>query len=256
MYMRLVQFDVIEGATDPLRYFYETRVLPEFEAARGCRYAALAQSIHNPSQCLSLTIWESAETEQAYDRQGTFQVLMEEMRPYRLDSSDFTIQLSENLTLEYVPIPSEPVVKAFPVAGQSDAADELSAPWLRIASLKILPGKMDEFKKIYIERAIPALRSVKGCRYVYLLESDDRRNELLSVTRWDSKEDAEAYEQSGRFQQLLETQKHLLSGLYQWKQSLGREQAGHSATSEDVMVEQYAVLTGRSFAGTKASSRQ
>jgi heme-degrading monooxygenase HmoA len=176
---------------------------------------------------------------------------MDETRPYLSESSEYKIQLSQDLTLEYVPVPQEPVVKAYPITARSEdrvsEKDEIPALWLRIVSLKILPGKLDEFKRLYAEHSIPALRNVKGCRYVYLLESDERSHEVLSVTSWDSKQDAENYEKSGLFEQLLDTQKHTLSGLYQWKKSLGKEQASQSATSEDVMVEHYTILTGRNF---------
>ena len=164
----------------------------------------------------------------------------------------FKIQLSENLTLECVPVPNEPTVKAYPVAAGSavprSGSESGRAILLRIVSLKVLPGKLDEFNHLYKVNAVPALRKTTGCRYVYLLESDQRAGEVLSVTSWDSTQDAEAYEQSGLFEQLLESQKQTLSGLYQWKRSLGKEQAVRSATSEDVLVEHYDVLIEKNFA--------
>ena len=251
MHMRLVQMEITKGALSPLREFYAKRIIPALQDVMGCRYAGLTHSVHHEDQCISLTLWDSQEDAQAYEKKGVFQALMQEVHPYLSESSEFKIQLSENLTLEYVPVPNEPVVRGFPIAERSDipgsAHKHSSAMWLRIVSMKILPGKLDEFNRLYAEHAIPALQKAKGCRYVYLLESDERSHEVLSVTSWDSKQDAEAFENSGLFEQLLETQKHTLSGLYQWKRSLGKEQAGHSATSEDVVVEHYTVLTEKSF---------
>jgi heme-degrading monooxygenase HmoA len=106
---------------------------------------------------------------------------------------------------------------------------------------------MEEFKRLYEQQVIPALRSVKGCRYIYLTERANRRDEVISVTSWDSKADAEAYEQSGKFVKLLESQRHVLSGLYQWKIETGRRSGESIATSDDMTVEQYNVLAGRSF---------
>ena len=251
MHMRLVHIEVKKGALPLLQEFYSKRIIPSLHDVKGCRYAGLTQSIHHPEQCISLTLWDSQEDAQAYESKGTFKGLMEGVHPYLSESSEFKIQLSENLTLEYVPVPNEPVVKDYPIAARSEiplsGRDSDNAMWLRIVSLKILPGKLDEFNRLYAEHAIPALRNAKGCRHVYLLESGERSHEVLSVTSWDSKQDAEAYENSGLFEQLLEAQKHLLSGLYQWKRTLGKEQASHSATSEDVMTEHYAVLTGKNF---------
>jgi heme-degrading monooxygenase HmoA len=248
--MRLVRVEVKDGALDSLRELYSTRIIPALENATGCRYAGFVQSIHHPEQCLSLTLWDSQEGFRDYEAQGTFQQLMERARPFLCDSSEFTVRLSENLALEYVPVPNEPVVKAYPIAARSEISgerDEGNAMWLRIVSLKILPGKLDEFKRLYSEHSIPALRGVKGCRYVYLLESDERSHEVLSVTSWESKQDAEAYENSGLFEHLLKAQEHTLSGLYQWKRSLGKEMASKSATSEDMLVEHFSVLVGKNF---------
>jgi len=251
MHMRLVHIEVKKGAAPLLQDFYSKRIIPSLHDVKGCRYAGLTQSIHHPEQCISLTLWDSQEDAEAYENKGTFQELMEGAHPFLCESSEFKIQLSENLTLEYVPIPNEPVVKAYPIAARSEiqasGPESGGAMWLRIVSLKVLPGKLDEFNRLYSEYSIPALRKVKGCRYVYLLASDERDHEVLSVTSWDSKQDAEAYENSGLFEQLLEVQKHTLSGLYQWKQSLDKAEASQSTTSEDVMVENYAVLTGKNF---------
>ena len=43
----------------------------------------------------------------------------------------------------------------------------------------------------------------KGHRFHYLLESVDVAGEGVSVTAWDSREDAEAYERSGAYEELV-----------------------------------------------------
>ncbi len=47
------------------------------------------------------------------------------------------------------------------------------------------------------------LERQKGHRFHYLLESVDVPGEGVSVTAWDSREDAEAYERSGAYEELL-----------------------------------------------------
>lgn len=251
MHMRLVQVEVKEGSLTRLSDHYARQVIPALRGTQGCRYAGLLQSAHHPEWCISLTLWDSPEDAHAYEGGGSYRKLLDETRPFLSETSEYKMQLSEDLTLEYIPVPNEPVVKDYPITARSEMTSSGpptgNAMWLRIVSLKILPGKLDEFKRLYAEHSIPALRNVKGCRYVYLLESGDESPEVFSVTSWESKQDAEAYEKSGLFEQLLGRQKHTLSGLYQWKKSLGKEQASHSATSEDVMVEHYTVLTGESF---------
>jgi heme-degrading monooxygenase HmoA len=47
------------------------------------------------------------------------------------------------------------------------------------------------------------LRELKGYRFNYLLESVDEPGEAISVTAWDTMDDAEAYEQSGLYADLV-----------------------------------------------------
>ena len=72
-------------------------------------------------------------------------------------------------------------------------------------------------------------------------------NEALSVTLWDSKDKADAYEQSGRYAQLLDKATPMLSSLLQWKMALDPSQQASVATSDDMTVAGYHVVTGESF---------
>jgi heme-degrading monooxygenase HmoA len=230
---------------------YRDRVIPTLESIEGCRYAGMLQSVHEPDSCVSLTLWNAEQHARAYESSGLFAKLLEEMRPVFSESSESQIRLSENLTLEYVPIPQEPVVSTQPVAASSRPQHgDMRAGgglWVRIVSLKLRPGKREEFKRVYAEQAIPVLRQVKGCRYVYLAEHENEPDAVLSVTSWDSREDAENYEKSGTFDRLLESQKSYLSSLYQWKRERGTAHKAEVATSEDVLVDHFNVLVGKSF---------
>jgi len=251
MFMRMVQVRVKSLELNTLRTLYAERIIPTLEKVQGCRYAGLMQSAHRPEECISLTLWDTQADAGAYEKSGVFERLLEETRPYLSESSESRIQISRDLTLEYVPIPDEPVVSSFPIAVQSDsmATDrkEHDGIWLRIVSLRVRQGKMEEFKRSYLEQVIPTLRTVKGCRYIYLTENAEKPNEVISVTSWDSKEDAEHYQKSGLFDRLLQSQKDLLSELYQWKRDRDQEHAGSVSTSEDLSMENYGVLIGKDF---------
>ena len=251
MHMRLVQVEVRGGLIDRLRELYAERIVPALEAVDGCRYAGLMQSVHHPEHCISLTLWDNQDKAGAYERGGLYRQLLEESKPYLSDASEYTIRLSEDLKLEYVNLQPEPVVKTYPVAVQDEIHDtetrKPAAMWIRIVSLKILPGKLDEFKRLHAEQVIPKLRNVPGCRYAYLLESEDRSHELIAVTSWDSREDAENSMRLGVFDEILELEKSTLSNLYQWKMNLGKAKGSLASTSEDVLVEDYTILTGKDF---------
>lgn len=251
MYMRMVQVKVKPGLTSELRLHYHEQIIAALSGISGCRYAGLLQSVHHPEECISLTLWDSEQDSHAYEKSGLFTSLLDRTRPFLLDSTESKIQLSQDLTLEYVPIPEEPVVSVLPVTATSNQAasgDEQGSPmWVRIVSLKIQPGKLEEFKRLYEEQVIPKLRSVRGCRYIYLSERAEKKDEVISVTSWNSKEDAERYEKSGTFELLLRSQEHVLSELYQWKRTTQKEHQGLATTSDDPMVEYFDVLVSKAF---------
>jgi heme-degrading monooxygenase HmoA len=250
MFMRMVHVKVKSGQLSGLESLYKERVIPALGAIGGCRYAGLLQSALHPEDCISFTLWNREEDATGYERSGVFDQLLQETRPFLLESSESTLQLSEDLTLEFVQVPEEPVVHSHTVAASSGPEDEQGEAgniWVRIVSLKIRPGMREEFMRLYVEQAIPILRRVKGCRFVYLSERGDDPDVLLSVTSWNSRKDAEDYEKSGVFERLLDAQKHLLSRLYEWKRFREEQRGDEVTTSEDVIVEHFHVLTSRSF---------
>ena len=71
------------------------------------------------------------------------------------------------------------------------------------ARLTIVPMKMDKLDetiKIFKERIVPAAKSQKGYRGAYLL-TDRKTGKEVSISLWDSEEDAIANEQSGYYQE-------------------------------------------------------
>jgi len=55
------------------------------------------------------------------------------------------------------------------------------------------------------------------------------------------------YDNIGLFQMLKEKVEHTFSKLYQWKMALKKESGGRVITSEDLRMETYSVVTGKSF---------
>jgi heme-degrading monooxygenase HmoA len=239
------------GKLPELRQHYEQKVIPALKKMRGCLYACLIHSVHHPDETISLTLWDTQQHAEAYEQSGVFQQLLQEAQPFLADSSEWKVQLSQDLKLEYVPVPEESVVKSYSVAATTAA--NISSPaqtpmlYLRIVSPKIKSGKLEEFKKLYREEIIPTLRTVKGCRFAYLTESMKEENDVISITVWDSKEDAENYERSGLFDRLVEKVKHTFSELYQWKMALEKDFSGRVITSEDLKVQHYDIVTGMCF---------
>jgi heme-degrading monooxygenase HmoA len=105
-----------------------------------------------------------------------------------------------------------------------------------------------EFRNIYGSEIIPTLKKTKGCRFAYLTENIQEEDDAISVTIWDSKEDADNYEKSGVFEDLTEKVKHTFSNLFQWKMALEKDSQGSKiSTSADLKVSHYTMVAGRNF---------
>jgi heme-degrading monooxygenase HmoA len=259
MFMRLLQVRVNPDKIFDLERTYERIVLPELQKVRGCLYAGLVQSLEDKSDGMSLTMWESQGDAAAYEKSGKYEELVNATRSYFSDSSEWTMQLTANLELEYRPVTSEPIVKAYdadlPQGGQQGLDPKRTGNmYLRIVSMRINPEKIQEFIGIYKQEIIPALRKVDGCHDAYLAESLRERNEVLSITIWDSLQHARAYEITGEFDKLKAKLQHTFSNLSLWKIGLDETlangtqgKAKKAVTSDDVAVRTYNVVVAKAF---------
>ena len=251
MFMRFLQLKLKQDHINDFKNFYENEVTQELHNTPGCLFAGLIKSKPEEDEFISLTFWQTQLQAENYETSGAFNKLFEQAKTFLSESSEWKVQLSEDMELKYGPVEEEPVIKKYSVTAQNGERDDFqlqsSNMYLRILSLIIQEDKMEEFKKLYSEIIIPTLKSTKGCRYVYLTESVNEKNEFISVTIWDSKEDAKEYETNGKFKELNEKVKHTFSQFYLWKMSLEKEYGSNLTTSEDFKVEGYSVVTGKSF---------
>lgn len=253
MFMRLVQLKIKREESATVRRYYEERTVPALQNTPGCLFACLMQSAEEADEMISMTMWESQEAAESYEKSGLFQQLIDEKRHLMAESSEWRVQLSKDLKLEYAPVPVDPEIKAFPIAAMTGKTEKDAAPghhpgrmFLRVFSLKLKPEMREEYRRIYTDEIIPAFQAVKGCRHAYLLMPQGESNEVFSITIWDSKEAVEEYERGETFTRLIEKVKHTLTDLYQWKLNIDKRQ-GQTATTDDVKVEHYSMVTGRAL---------
>lgn len=69
----------------------------------------------------------------------------------------------------------------------------------RRVSLRVKPDKVNEFLSTMREKVYPGLSKEKGVRRVYLLRDTGKQNEFASLTLWNSRSDADAYESTGHY---------------------------------------------------------
>ena len=75
---------------------------------------------------------------------------------------------------------------------------------VRLTYFNFAPAKIEELKKFYNEVAIPTVKKQKGNLDCRLLEPTDAKDEYISMTVWERKEDAEAYEKTGVYKSLVD----------------------------------------------------
>jgi len=249
--MRLLQLQLDPAHVDQFKKFYETVVFPQLQKMQGCLFAGLIKSKPEENEFISLTFWQEQAQAENYEKSGVFQKLFDQAKPFLSESAEWKMQLSKDMKLEYVQSSEEPKIKKYTVAVQNKETDELkiqpSEMFVRIVSLKIQEGKVEEFEKIYSSVIIPTLKKVRGCRYAFLTKSVGEPNEFISVTVWDKKEDADEYEASGKYQELVDKIKHTLSQFYLWKMSLEKDYSAKVATTDDLKVDHYDIISGKSF---------
>ncbi len=249
MFMRLVQMKVDAEHFPEFRRNYEERVLPRLSETPGCLYAALMRSNHQPGESISLTLWDKKQSAESYESNGTFAQLIEGVGQYMAASSEWRVYLTKNLTMEYEAVPEEPHVDRYQVAS-ADKERKIpgeSALFVRIVAPEIRPGMEDEFQRIYEGEVLPALLHTPGCRSGYLTRHGTDRTKFLSISLWDSAEQAAAYERSGAFRQLVEKLEHTFSDIYLWKRQLQSERGASTSKSEQLSVEGYDIVVGKTF---------
>ncbi len=247
MFMRFVHLKVTEGTFWEIQKFYEEKVIPTLQATEGCLFASLLQPTTEMEECMSMTIWASQEHAEAYETSGAFDRLLDESDEAMAEAIEWSAELTGDKANDPPPI-YDPEVEGFPVEVAGDtAALEGGASrrlYLRIVAVRIDPARLQELRQRYDQELVPALLETPGCRAAFLVEGIKARTRALSVTVWDSEEDAVRYELSGRFNELVGKISEFFSGLYQWQLSLSSSGSDRVSGSE-LDVTGYNIVTGR-----------
>jgi heme-degrading monooxygenase HmoA len=248
MFTRFFHAKIKPGKGNEFKSFYTAEILPALHQAPGCLYASLIRSVEDPNEFISFSLWDTQGSIRGWEQSSKFSVVLNKAKQLFAGSSEWRVQLTTNLELEYIPVSEEPVVRSYREATAVEP-HELSRAFtgqmfVRLLSVKVAPGKLGELREIYKNEVIPTLKTVSGCRYAFLVDSAEE-NEIISVTIWNSKDDAAAYETSGVYESLVEKTRHTFSQAYQWKMQLAEETQGATVTSEDISVKPYQVVVGK-----------
>jgi heme-degrading monooxygenase HmoA len=249
MFMRIVHLRLDPNRLLELRRMYPALIIAELSHTPGCLYAGLLQSVDHVDIGISLTLWNSGADAESYEKTGAYRRLLDQSRPYLAESPEWTVHMSDDMQLEYAPVEAEPVISRYESSGEADPS--VFSPtgkgrlFLRILSLHVRHGMLEEFTSLYREEIIPGLRRVPGCRFAFLTGQKNDSHELISVTIWNSKSDAEQYEKHGEFADMNERVGHTLENSTRWKTD--EQGVERVLGSDDMTVSGYALVVGQFF---------
>ena len=251
MFMRLLHLTINEKYENIFGQFYNTIVLPQLQKMDGCKMVGLIKSINERGKFVSLTLWDEKIQAEIYEKSKVYKNLSEQVSQFLSESSEWKIQLSNDFKVEYKPVTEMPHQGNYAVAVRTHSTksspEQPVGMYIRIVSVKIQEDRVEEFKEIYSKEIIPALESTQGCNFAYLTENLKEDNEFLSLSIWEHKSFADHYEASGRFNELTAKVKHTFSKFYLWKMELEQDSKGKVETSEDMKIDHYTMITGKSF---------
>lgn len=254
MFMRIVHLKVTEDTFWETRNFYEEKVIPTLQATDGCLFASLLQPTTEMEECVSMTIWASQEHAEAYEASGAYDRLLDDSEEALTDTTLSRANLTGDRPIE-TPL-HDPEVEGFPVedAGGTGILDGASSArlFLRIVAVRVDANRFEKLRQRYNDEIVPALLGIPSCRAAFLVEGIKTQTRALSVTIWDSEEDAIRYELSGRFDELVGRLSEFFSGLYQWKLSLSPT-GSENVSGKELEVSGYNIVTGRRLDGSKSN---
>jgi heme-degrading monooxygenase HmoA len=248
MFTRFFNAKIRSGKEIEFQHFFTDEILPALQRAPGCLYASLIQSTEDSEDFISFSLWDAQGSIRAWEQSSRYTLLLHKSREFFVGSTEWRVQLTKELKLEYTPVLEEPIVRAYREAtavGPHELSQAIKGPMhVRLASAKVAPEKMGEFEEIYKDEIMQSLHCVDGCRYAFLVDAP-AEGEIISVTIWESKNHADAYERSGIFESLVEKVRHTFSPIYQWKMRLAEQTQGATVTSADLTVKPYQVVVAR-----------
>lgn len=79
----------------------------------------------------------------------------------------------------------------------------------RLTFIDILPEHQNDLRRIFNEEVIPVVKRQKGNIGIWLLEPTDMDGQYISLTEWISAADADNYDSSGTYSNLVDKIKAL-----------------------------------------------
>jgi len=246
MFLRMVTHIIRAEESEKNAETYARSVLTALRSTRGCAFASLLQNTDNAQECISLTIWNSRKDSDEYEKSGLYMRLVDSLRPFFAESTEWKLELSENLSLEYTPIKVEPTVERFeePVASSENISGLKAKPFAaHILTLIVQEDQSRAFESIFSSEIHPRYKMHKGFIDLILVHE---HHKFHIISFWDETVDLQSSSGSYSINQLLESIYKILPPFVRWRVSRGS--ATHaSVSSEDLKETTYRCLTAEWF---------
>ncbi|MGA9405809.1 MAG: hypothetical protein WBW71_01625 [Bacteroidota bacterium] len=225
---------------------YADSILSALRSTPGCVFASLLQNTGNAQECISLTIWNSRKESNDYEESGLYPRLVNALRPFFAESTEWKLELSENLSLEYTPIKVEPTVERFDdsVAGSENISRLKAKPFAaHILRFTVQEDQSNTFEALFASDIHPKYKMHKGFIDLVLVRE---RHKFHIISFWDETVDIESPSGMYSVNQLLESVYKILPSFV--RQQVAHGNAAHtSASSEGITSTMYRCLTAEWF---------
>jgi heme-degrading monooxygenase HmoA len=245
MFLRLVQHLVKTEYTVQLSATYERMILTGLRSTLGCVFASLLQNIDDPRECVSLTIWDSQQAASVYEVSGLFPELLSSLRPYFIESEDWELKLSDDLSIEYSPIQIDPSIKGYDEQTEKEGIPKFyTTPYAaKIITLTVQPEKIQEFQDIFASKIVQKFKSQKGFIHMILLR---KSNEFNIISFWDETIDLNPSMGESSLDVFARSIFEILPSTVQWQVSHKASRTNYAA-SDEIKASVYRCLTGEWF---------
>jgi len=246
MFLRMVTYTIRNDELLHMAHTYERLIIPALRTTPGCVFAAVIQNIDNTNECISLTMWKSQAESAQYEASGLYSQLVNGIRPFFTESTEWKVQLNEEYLLETVPIQIEPEVVGFSdsVASPDELARLKTKPFaVQIVTMSVQEGHGAEFERIFSSEIRQIYGSYKGFIDLVLLRQD---REYHCISFWDETVDITSSSDIQSINQLVRSIYSVLPSFVQWRVT-HRGAARTSASSEDIRATIHRCLAAEWF---------
>ena len=204
MHARFVRFRLKPGAGAAFESLYAERILPALARTEGCVGVALLSRVRAEEELVSATFWRGRDGAEAYDRTGRFARLLNEAEPL-LAGGEGPDDLSvEGFSAELL-------------APSSLSGALVAGSVARTATVRVAPGKTEEFDRRYRAEVAAALADFPGLFAVLLLHGVERPGHTVGLSLWRGEDAAARYDLSGRFEELSRDLSDTISPVARWR---------------------------------------